>query len=162
MQGMPAKGQLLPTAVRQMVGHEADMEAIRRTEAARRGGGGVSSPPAAHHAGDAAALADGTNRSQPLPPPKPSLVPLTLAERMAAANVGRHPAAAANAAAAPRKQGNWLDALREKRTARPVAAGHGEGPGAHASRDKFPVLYRFHEGVTNAVKRPVLMSDLLG
>jgi hypothetical protein len=26
---------------------------------------------------------------------------------------------------------------------------------------RFPVLYKFHEGYTNAVKRPLLMSELL-
>lgn len=35
-----------------------------------------------------------------------------------------------------------------------MPAGSGSNPGP-------PVLYKFHEGYTNAVKRPVFMKDLL-
>jgi chromosome transmission fidelity protein 18 len=36
--------------------------------------------------------------------------------------------------------------------------GHGK---ASSSGVNFPVLYRFNEGYTNAVKRPLLMRELL-
>lgn len=68
----------------------------------------------------------------------------------------------APAAAAPR--GNWLDQLREQKLAR-RAGGAGKGGAAGDSPGKkakgLPVLYVFHEGYTNAVKRPVKIEDLL-
>ncbi|EFN58850.1 hypothetical protein CHLNCDRAFT_50360 [Chlorella variabilis] len=152
--GMPPKGKLLPAAVRQTISHEADMEAIRRAEASRRsvhggggggGGGSEAAPP----------LADANCG----PPRAAGVVPLTLAERMKAA--GTAASVARRQAAAP-PRGTWLDALKERRGARGGGGGGEEGGAAGGRHHKFPVLYRFHEGYTNAVKRPVLMRDLLG
>lgn len=122
------------------------MEVIRRAEVARRGGS-ASPPPA----GDGALAA--ANRPGG-PAQRGGVVPLTLAERMKASGMAAGAAAKA-AAAAPK--GTWLDALKEQRQARAGAAG-----GREATRNQnFPVLYKFLEGCTNAVKRPVLMRDLL-
>ena len=82
---------------------------------------------------------------------------------------------------------NWLDVLRNSgnsgrtKICKPAAAaaaaaaaggleaeGSGQGAkvalpseGKHADDSAFKVLYRFNEGYTNAVKRPLLMSELL-
>jgi chromosome transmission fidelity protein 18 len=81
-------------------------------------------------------------------------VPLTLAERMKAAGTAANAVQRQAAAAA---KGTWLDKLKEQRFARAAAASGGDSRG----RNTFPILYRFHEGYTNAVKRPVLMRELL-
>jgi hypothetical protein len=72
---------------------------------------------------------------------------------------GTAAAAARKQAAAAQGKGTWLDAMKEQRQARACAAGGERGAGG--GRRAFSVLYVFHEGVTNAVKRPVLMSSLL-
>ena len=143
---MTARGRHLPAAVRQTVSHEADMEAIRRAEAVRRGTAGAAPTP-----------------GMPLAPTQPQAsvphagpVPVTLAQRMAAAGGG----AAARKAAAPPRKTTWLDTLREASSARAAGANAGEAAGG-ARGQRFPVLYKFHEGVTNAVKRAVLMNDLM-
>ena len=103
-------------------------------------------------------------------PPFPSLPHANLPPTLA------HPAAGANkkkAASAPR--GTWLDQLKEQRMQRRPAgaagrrAGSTGGDGAAGGGDtspggkrgQLPVLYKYHEGYTNAVKRPLLMRDLL-
>ncbi|KAL4457647.1 hypothetical protein ABPG75_012512 [Micractinium tetrahymenae] len=156
--GMAPKGRHLPAAVRQTVSHEADMEAIRRAEVARRGG--TADAPAA------IALAEANQQQRPggtTAPAviQPGVVHATLAERMKAAAGAAGAARAARAAQQPRK-GTWLDQLKEQRMARAAAAGAGAGGDGAGGKHKFPVLYKFHEGYTNAVKRPVLMRDLAG
>ena len=43
----------------------------------------------------------------------------------------------------------------------PCATSGEHAAGAGAGRAALPVRYQFHEGYTNAVKRPVRMRDLL-
>jgi chromosome transmission fidelity protein 18 len=43
----------------------------------------------------------------------------------------------------------------------PSAAGTPGDGGSKAGKPQFSKLYRFNEGYTNAVKRPLLMKDLL-
>lgn len=158
----------IPMAARQMVLHETEMEAIRRSDAARQA-------TAAGHNNAAAALMDvdapsgqaaGTSFQAPAMPTnthtRTGHVPLSLAQRLRENAVsGRGAVAVAAREMAPRP-GTWLDQMRDKQrearvasaTAACVAAG-GVGPGL------MPVLYKFHEGYTNAVKRPVQMNELL-
>lgn len=75
------------------------------------------------------------------------------------------------AAMAPAAPANWLAALgtnaanRRKAAAtsvRPTAGQGAEQQGGEATpKPKFTVLYRFNEGYTNAVKRPLTMGELL-
>ncbi|KAL4857961.1 Chromosome transmission fidelity protein 18 [Chlorella vulgaris] len=157
--GQEGTGKLLPAAVRQTISHEADMEAIRRAEATRRSsgnGGGAASPPQAAAATALAGSGSCAAPAQHRPSVVSGPVPLTLAERMkaagTAANVVRRAAAAAS-------KGTWLDKLKEQHQSRAAAVGREGNEGGR--RHKFAVLYRFHEGYTNAVKRPVTMQDLL-
>lgn len=73
-------------------------------------------------------------------------------------------AAVKRAASAPR--GTWLDQLKEQRLQKQAASrARGAGGGADGNspgkKGKLPVLYVFHEGYTNAVKRPLKIQDLL-
>lgn len=78
-------------------------------------------------------------------------------------------AAAAKKASVAAPRGTWLDQLKEKKLAsrRPTGAGAGKGaafPGgssAGAGRSHMPVLFKYHEGYTNAVKRPLAMADIM-
>lgn len=45
--------------------------------------------------------------------------------------------------------------------AAPAAAGH-EAGGSGDGHNGYTVLYKFNEGYTNAVKRPIKMAELLG
>ncbi|PRW55958.1 chromosome transmission fidelity 18-like protein [Chlorella sorokiniana] len=157
--GMAAKGKHLPAAVRQTISHEADMEAIRRAEVTRWGPAGASASASAMvtDGGAPAAAPLGQANAQR---PSGGIVPLTLAERLKLAQ-GRGGGAAAQTRERPAHKGTWLDQLKEQRQARvAAAAGGGEAAGG-AGKARFAVLYKFHEGVTNAVKRGVLMRDLL-
>lgn len=163
-QGMAAKGKHLPAAVRQTISHEADMEAIRRAEVTRWGSAGAASPSAMETEGSGAAAGGPlgqANVPRPTTAPGGGVVPLTLAERLKMAQGRGGAAAAAQKRDRPAHKGTWLDQLKEQRQARAAAAaGGGEGAGG-AGKARFAVLYKFHEGVTNAVKRGVLMRDLL-
>jgi hypothetical protein len=93
--------------------------------------------------------------------------------------------AAAPLPAAPPVKQNWLEVLRDqagrrnngssapKAAAAPAAAADPNDPTAAANENeplaagpeepqhRFKVLYRFNEGYTNAVKKPITMRELL-
>jgi chromosome transmission fidelity protein 18 len=141
----------LPIATRQMVCHEAEMESIRRADAAKQ---------AAAAGGPSNAAAAATQQTTQQQQQRTGHVPLDLAQRLKES--GRA-AKMATASAKVAAKGTWLDHLRdrqyEERTAAASAAAPNGGFAMGAAR--FPVLYKFHEGYTNAVKRPLLMSELL-
>eukprot|EP00898_Chlorokybus_atmophyticus_P003584 jgi/Chlat1/4226/Chrsp27S04307 len=58
----------------------------------------------------------------------------------------------------PTRKPTFLDAFRNINRKRAVASAAGGAQPAHAT---LPVIYKFHEGFTNAVRRPVYMKDLL-
>ena len=156
----------LPMATRQMVRHEAEMEAIRRADAIRQAaaagavGGGRGGAEQGQTQGTPA-LHDGTPATGG-PPQKQRTghVPLDLAQRLREAGVTGK-VAKVNPNGAPK--GTWLDQLRDRQYAERTAAASAAAPngGFAAGAARFPVLYKFHEGYTNAVKRPVLMTELL-
>ncbi len=156
---MTAKGKHLPGAVRQTINHDADMEAIRRAEVVRwgpAGAGGASAQAMETDCSAAGAAPLGQANAQRAG----GIVPLTLAERLKLAQ-GRGGAAAAAQKERPANKGTWLDQLKEQRQARAAAAAGGGDAAGGGGKARFAVLYKFHEGVTNAVKRGVLMRDLL-
>lgn len=151
--GMAPKGRALPAAVRQAASHEADMEAIRQADRARAAAAAASNAPwggASGGKGSPGPMEAGAASqqqqvaaicaSQPAGP-----VPLTLAQRMAAAAVGKKAAKGGGSGTATRK-GTWLDALKEQRLrAKAVGPGGGEGGGAAGRGKQFAVLYKFNE-----------------
>ena len=169
--GAAAPRRSLAMATRQMVLHETEMEAIRRADAARQASAAAATT--ANNVNfntsgavdmDTAGGGEGTStqQQQQQQVKKTSHVPLNLAQRLQDAGIaGKIAKANANAKKAPK--GTWLDQLRDQqyaiKTAAASAAAANGGFAAGAAR--FPVLYKFHEGYTNAVKRPLLMSELL-
>jgi len=149
----------LPIATRQMVGHEAEMEAIRRADAAKQAAaaainGGEIAPMQI----DGAADKDAGHATQQQR--TTGHVPLDLAQRLKES--GRA-AKMATASAKVAAKGTWLDQLRDRQYEERAAAAAAAAPngGFAMGAARFPVLYKFHEGYTNAVKRPLLMSELL-
>jgi chromosome transmission fidelity protein 18 len=132
----PAAGpEALPSTIRQLLATELNREVLRRQLAARGADGG--------------AAADGTPRPReaatPAKPPPP---------RAAVSE-----AAKAKAAAAAQEPAVRLDMFGRpvaKKAARKRQATSEASPAARSS-----VRVKFHEGVTNAVRRTVYVSDLL-
>lgn len=155
----------LPMATRQMVRHEAEMEAIRRADAIRQaaitGAGAEGQQTQATPLTGAQTTATPSTAQQQQ---RTGHIPLNLAQRLKQAREagghGKVPKATSTSVAA---KGTWLDQLRERQYAERAAAASAAAPngGFAAGQARFPVLYKFHEGYTNAVKRPVLMTELL-
>ncbi len=147
----------LPIATRQMVGHEAEMEAIRRADAAKQAAAAAINGCTIEELDPVATAQQQQQKPQPR---TAGHVPLDLAQRLKES--GRAAQMATNSAKIAAK-GTWLDHLRdrqyEERTAAASAAAPNGGFAMGAAR--FPVLYKFHEGYTNAVKRPITMRELL-
>ena len=119
--------------IRQMVVHELDMEKIKRN--ARSHG-------APQHA---------TTPSTKGPPTK--AVPITLAQRLEENKVSSKQSVGKKVI----RKRNWLDDIRSKETTR--VSNPGVTNKKHRAED-MAVLYKFHEGYTNAVKKPVKISQL--
>ena len=146
----------LPIATRQTLVHETAMEAIRRSNKARHAGQHEPGPfPQSH---------ESRVSENEIRPFQGSHVPLDLAQRLQQAGVTAKSGTAAAAASLSCKKLNWLDTLRANR--------HAHRSGKHGTREQDrgnyrgdvaeqSVLYKFHEGYTNAVKRPVLVYELL-
>jgi chromosome transmission fidelity protein 18 len=158
----PRRG--LSMATRQMLARQIEMEGIRRAEAGRM----QSEGGAAAGTSDGHGAAAGTTNKAAAPVSQPTFVPLSIAERMQ----GGRGAMTASAAAA--KKGTWLEAMargKQQRRAAARAAVATAGAGVIVDGDGMPcdgggavvraVLYKFNEGYTNAVRRPVLVSELL-
>lgn len=103
--------------------------------------------------------------------PRPEGLQVTLNDRIKGASSRNTPAVTA-----AKKGGSWLDAFRKSsmlkrggggagkhihHQAQQGDRGPGDGGGQAAQGKHGPVLYKFHEGYTNAVKRVLRMSDLL-
>ncbi len=157
----------LPLVVRQQLTQMATQEGIRRAEVARLGGEGTAAAAAAaaadmlEHSSNAAVTKQQatTKPQQPAVAKKKKPLPALPVEK-------------------PRKE-NWLEALRSassinrkaNMSARKPEGAAAEGRAAEGveaancnaqqSQPQFKVLYRYNEGYTNAVKRPLLMRELL-
>ncbi|KAK9821413.1 hypothetical protein WJX81_000979 [Elliptochloris bilobata] len=161
--GMRVQRTAVPAAVRQLVIAQMQAEAIRQREAARAAANGAERPASGGRGGDPGGNEGDPGGSQ-RPPSGGSRLQMSVAQRAKEATA----AAAAARKAAPARKANWLDAARsraDRRRAAPPAtssqpsgADAAEGGGAGRA---LPVRYQFHEGYTNAVKRPVHMRDLL-
>jgi chromosome transmission fidelity protein 18 len=149
----PRRETALPQPARAVLAAEVAKEGIRRRE--RRSGTEDS----------AAAPAPAAAR----PPSAAAPVPLTVAQRAAESGAARLQAQAALAAAAAPRASNWLEAARGRAARRQrgsgVSAADASAVGAAAAAVKAAApataTYKFNEGYTNAVRRPLRMADLL-
>ena len=132
--------------------HELDMERIKRAakEKQQRGGAGGT------HAGGA----DPAPSSQTPSRAFTGAVPTTLAQRLEENKKHRKSAGPAK----PARKRNWLEQLKDsaKETATVTCTQGGTvTAGKKARAEDTAVLYKFHEGYTNAVRKPVKIHDLL-
>lgn len=183
---MPAAGKPVPMVVRQLVAQQVSHEAIRRAEAARGGllaaedhqGGARGTPMSAAKGGQQRGALGGKATKAA----NDELERQRLA-KLRGVKTGAKGGATAAAAKAPEAR-NWLEAMRVTASSRRKAAavgrplpGAGAGGGAAGgdgaagdaageddggtTKGAFAVLYKFNEGYTNAVKRPLLLKELL-
>jgi len=159
--GEVSSWRTLPMVSRQMVLHEIEMETIRRNDAAKHAVDVTIANDKGDSAAKASAATPGSQGHLPQSQSRPfsSHVPLDLAQRLRENGIVGQGAAQIEKVQRP---GTWLDQMKERqhaqRAARAAAASASSGkigPG------QMPVLYKFHEGYTNAVKRPVRMGELL-
>ena len=146
-----AKPRDVPLPTRQMVMHELDMERIKRAakEKQQRGGAGGT------HAGGA----DPAPSSQTPSRAFTGAVPTTLAQRLEENKKHRKSAGPAK----PARKRNWLEQLKDsaKETATVTCTQGGTvTAGKKARAEDTAVLYKFHEGYTNAVRKPVCIFHL--
>lgn len=127
----------MPIPTRQMVVHELEMEKIKRSSTSKTHA--VSNPEA---------------ECQQTTAPVQHIAPLSLAERIQGNR--KNARAVQNA---PARKRNWLDTLKAKEIIKKKDAVHGTKKFKKA--ENMPVLYKFHEGYTNAVKKPIKMFELL-
>ena len=130
------KPKHMPVQTRQMVVHELDMERIKQGASHRVNGDqnlSQTAPRVQEHASTTA-------------------VPITLAQRLEENRVNSK-----TAKISTRKR-NWFDDVKDKEAHR--NANKSTGQDKKFKAEDMPVLYKFHEGYTNAVKKPVKIGDL--
>lgn len=174
-EGRAPAARVLPHAIQQLVAHEVEIEAIRRAEAARKS--------REQHGNDVDAL--GTNhamdvdRSIALTNPAAAAgighlastttaiagpLQFDLAQRLREA-AGKKATANKSNNQTKAAAGTWLDLLRAKTSENASAAAQQrqrvERRQTTNSKVDAGVLYKYHEGFTNAVKRPTLLFELL-
>eukprot|EP00884_Botryococcus_braunii_P000217 jgi/Botrbrau1/10196/Bobra.116_1s0012.1 len=144
--GLPSVLKPPAHPVRQMISHELQLESIRRREQSQAHANPTAS-------GNCTQELQCDVEPDPLPPKDmPQALPLTIAQRAKAGPV--------KSVKVERKR-NWLEELKGRTDAakKPQVAKQGlnnpEGP------RHWPVLYKFSQGYTNAVRRNVRMKDLL-
>ncbi|GLI67361.1 hypothetical protein VaNZ11_011539 [Volvox africanus] len=128
---------------------------------------------------------------QPVSPPQPLPPQRQMAGRMPSPTDCKKSAAGGGGCMGNKRKGTWMDAFKQqasakargnvgegasagataRQAARPASGVTGGGSSAGSpqggvmiggqGRLPFPVLYRFNEGYTNAVKRPLLMRELI-
>lgn len=123
--------------IRQMIVHELEVEKIKRNAKAHRVEKERASPVAKE--------------------PQTRVVPITLAQRLEENKVASKQKTTEKVA----RKRNWLEELKSKGSSRTNGAGgiNSKNSKKHRAEDTA-VLYKFHEGYTNAVKKPVKMSQL--
>ena len=160
------KKRSLLMAIRQTLAHELAMEAIRRSDISRQRRGTAVFTNGSDSKANVLTDTEREKQSYRIAgvsqgaDAKTSLVPLDLAQRLEQAGVRGK---GASSSSVPVRKINWLESLRAnhfKQNRSGAKSGRQENGGAKPNTE-HPVLYKFHEGYTNAVKRPVVMSELL-
>ncbi|GAQ84926.1 DNA replication checkpoint protein CHL12/CTF18 [Klebsormidium nitens] len=165
-EGRPFQHRELTVTLREMLAHEVSLQIIRKEGAARAARAAAVNP---SKLGDVSGSPADVTRSRPAKSP-------AKAEPGASKNGGLN----GRAEAPPRKAENGKLEKKVVKAAAKVYVNYFErfkkpalkrnGVEEEAVpvqsvtniRDAMPVLYKFHEGFTNAVRRPVLVKDLLG
>ncbi|KAL0056127.1 hypothetical protein WJX82_007993 [Trebouxia sp. C0006] len=153
--GVASERKLMPLALCQIVAHEVKLENIRSRNQARPGSAGVSTdgPGTSGSQGRANAEAGPSTQAAAAS----AKLQYTVAQRMKEAGTGKVTRV---------KKGTWLDQtkVRQELGRKPLSA-HQQRQMAYTAAGggtlRLPTRYKFHEGYTNAVKRPILMQDLL-
>ncbi|KAI8113754.1 hypothetical protein M9435_003746 [Picochlorum sp. BPE23] len=130
----------IPAPTQQMVAHELDMERIRRSTKSSQEGHQTQSTP-----------------SQ-VPKPTAAHIPVSLAQRLE-----ENKASTPSKKKTSTRKRTWLDKLKSKQTTRGRSDQNSQGQ-THSKKmraEDMPVLYKFHEGYTNAVKKPIKIAQLL-
>ncbi|CAL8467057.1 g6593 [Coccomyxa elongata] len=160
-QGVPHGGKVMPLTIRQMVVQQVQLEAIRRREAVLAHGHAkeATSAAAPEDAPGVSATEGAEEGGSQRPPSGEKRYQLTVAQRAKDAAVAGHKKTG------PVRKASWLDALRHKSEMagqhRPAPSLIAEAQDIAAGKAGQSVRYKFHEGFTNAVKRPIRMKDLL-
>lgn len=183
----PVPEKPMPLVLRQLVAQQVANEAIRRAEAARSAThtaepapaeapvtGSTGTPGGQAQHGKGGFFGHHNGASKPAATKGSAAggggAEASAVERARMAKLGggkRKPLEAAAAMAAVKAPANWLAALRtnaenrRKGIAAPGADGTTAGGGGGGGKTLFPVSYHFNEGFTSAVKRPLLMKELL-
>ncbi|DBA73642.1 TPA: hypothetical protein ACH3X2_009627 [Trebouxia sp. C0005] len=153
--GFASERKLMPLALCQIVAHEVKLENIRSRNQARPGSAGFSTHGPGTSASPGGANAEVGPSSQAAA--ASAKLQYTVAQRMKEAGTGKVTRV---------KKGTWLDQtkVRQELGRKPLSA-HQQRQMAHTAAGggtlRLPTRYKFHEGYTNAVKRPILMQDLL-
>ncbi|KAK9841303.1 hypothetical protein WJX74_003531 [Apatococcus lobatus] len=144
-QGLSAPRPLSLT-LRQMINHEVQLEELNQQQKQQQASEQAKPIPESRPS-SASGLQEAVQQSQA------AAVKLTysVAERAVAAGI---------MAKRTKRKTTWLDALTQKKTATKLVKKAQDGPTSGAPIHP-PMLYKFHEGFTNAVKRPVLMKELM-
>lgn len=148
----------MPMPTRQMVLHELDMERIKRNARSQQEKRGVTSAtqPCKTHDGDASA----TKLSQTPDRKFTGAVPTTVAQRLEENK--RNSGTKQRGPPRPARKRNWLDQLKDREASKESMLTSTQGVVTKKPRaEDMAVLYKFHEGYTNAVRKPVKIHDLL-
>lgn len=148
----------MPMPTRQMMLHELDMERIKRNAWSQQEKRGLPSSmhPSQAHAADTNASTFSLNPDRKFT----GAVPTTLAQRLEENK--RNNGAKQRGPSRPARKRNWLDQLKDKEASKGTTLTSTQGVVTKKPRaEDTAVLYKFHEGYTNAVRKPVKIHDLL-
>jgi chromosome transmission fidelity protein 18 len=154
--GMHPKPRIVPMPTRQMVLHELDMEKIKRSAEAHQSRRRLSSNNGTPQPVDTPLQSSSQGG---LPKSFTGAVPTTLAQRLEESK--KNSTAQKSGLNKPRRKRNWLEQLKDKESTRDKTFICTQGGTKKSRAEDTPVLYKFHEGYTNAVKKPVKMLDLM-
>ena len=148
----------MPLPTRQMVLHELDMERIKRNAKLQQQKRGAHSPRP-----QSQLQTSETNvvRSSQTPGKAfTGAVPTTLAQRLEENK--RNSTGKPRGQTRPLRKRNWLEQLKDRESSKDATFTCTQGGTTKKSRaEDMAVLYKFHEGYTNAVRKPVKIDDLL-
>ena len=150
----------MPMPTRQMVLHELDMERIKRNARSQQEKRGLAPSTQLTHDLAHTADANGPTSSQTPDRKFTGAVPTTLAQRLEENK--RNSGAKQRGPSRPVRKRNWLEQLKDREASKETTLTSTQGVVTKKPRaEDMAVLYKFHEGYPNAVRKPVKIHDLL-